>query len=228
MEYVGYVRVSTVGQAVEGVSLDAQEAQIRRWGEQHDGKLLAVYHDDGISGCKLRNRPGAQAAIALACERGVPLVVYSLSRLFRSTREALEVSDDLHKAGADIVSLSEHLDTTTAVGKMVFRLLAVLAEFERDLVSERTKMALARVRSTRVRVTGVPYGWRTKGKGQLVPVPQEQEILALIVDWRDAGNSYRWIAEELERRDVPTRSGKTWRASTVRGILRRIEDVLGD
>jgi len=213
MNYVGYVRVSTIGQAVEGVSLDAQEAQIRRWGEQNDGKPLQIFHDDGVSGCKLKNRPGAQAAIALACERGVPLVVYSLSRLFRSTQEALAVSDTLHKAGADIVSLSEHLDTTTAVGKMVFRLLAVLAEFERDLVSERTKMALARVQAGGRRLGQAPYG----------TVAGEGEILALIVDWRDGGNSYRWIAEELERRDVPTRSGKTWRASTVRGIYMRLE-----
>lgn len=74
------------------------------------------------------------------------LVVYSLSRLARSTTDAIAISERLAKSGADLVSLSEWIDTTSASGKMVFRMLAVLAESERDLVSERTKTAMAHLR----------------------------------------------------------------------------------
>lgn len=65
-----------------------------------------------------------------------------MSRLARSTRDAITTSERLDKAGAALVSLSEKIDTTTAAGKMVFRMLAVLAEFERDQISERTTTAM--------------------------------------------------------------------------------------
>jgi DNA invertase Pin-like site-specific DNA recombinase len=68
--------------------------------------------------------------LAAACERKAALIVYSLSRLARSTKDAIAISERLAKNGADLVSLSERIDTTTAAGKIVFRMLAVLAEFE--------------------------------------------------------------------------------------------------
>ncbi|MEE9311133.1 MAG: recombinase family protein [Planctomycetota bacterium] len=78
--------------------------------------------------------------------------VYSLSRLCRSTKDAINISEQLDKSGADLVSLSERLDTTSASGKMIFRMLAVLSEFERDQISERTKAALAHKKSLGQRV----------------------------------------------------------------------------
>jgi DNA invertase Pin-like site-specific DNA recombinase len=81
------------------------------------------------------------------------LVFYSLSRLARSTKDAIAISERLSRAGADLVSLSEKIDTTSAAGKMIFRLLAVLAEFERDLISERTKAALSVKREKRERIS---------------------------------------------------------------------------
>jgi site-specific DNA recombinase len=67
------------------------------------------------------------------------LVVYSLSRLTRSTTDILHVSELMEQRGVDLVSLTEKIDTISAAGKMVFRMLSVLNEFERDLVSERTR-----------------------------------------------------------------------------------------
>jgi site-specific DNA recombinase len=67
------------------------------------------------------------------------LVVYSLSRLTRSTTDMLHVSELMEQRGVDLVSLTEKIDTISAAGKMVFRMLSVLNEFERDLVSERTR-----------------------------------------------------------------------------------------
>ena len=94
-----------------------------------------------ISGKRADNRLALQEALkAVSAGKGV-LIVYSLSRLARSTRDTL-----LDKSGADLVSLSEKIDTTSAAGKMVFRLLAVLNEFERDLISESATAAMARLR----------------------------------------------------------------------------------
>lgn len=216
----GYIRVSTAGQ-VDGISLESQEARIRAWATANGYELLAILHDDGISGCKLKNRPGAQKAIALACEQKCPLVVYSLSRLFRSTREALDISEKMGKEGADIVSLCENLDTTTAAGKMIFRVLAVLAEFERDLVSERTKAALRQKRANGQRIGGIEYGYDDVD-GRLIPNANEQAVIAQILRRHRAGHSYRGIARELNEQGIPSkRPGSTWRCNTVKRIIQR-------
>ena len=142
MKVIGYIRVSTQDQAREGVSLEAQRDRIEKWALLNQGDIVAVYEDAGISGKKMDTRPGLVAALA-AATKGCALVAYSMSRFARSTRDMMLIADILERQGADIVSISEQLDTTTAAGKMMFRMLAVFAEFERDLTSERTKMGLA-------------------------------------------------------------------------------------
>lgn len=219
---VGYVRVSTERQASEGVSLDAQRERIEGWAIANGLTLASVHVDAGLSGGRADNRPGLQAALADACKRRGVLVVYSLSRVARSTRDALAIAERLDKAGADLVSLSEAIDTTSAAGKMVFRMLAVLAEFERDLVSERTTSALAFKRRQGLRISGkIPYGYRLDGK-DLVEVPHEQEAIRLILEWRARGISLRAIAAELEARQVTRQNGSTsWPSNVVLMIARR-------
>lgn len=93
--------------------------------------------------------------------------MYSLSRLARSTKDAIAISDRLAKSGADLVSLSDRIDTTTATGTMAFRLLSAIAEFEADLVAERTKRALGHLRSQGKRISGrIPYGYDLATDGQ--------------------------------------------------------------
>ncbi|HUU97895.1 MAG TPA: recombinase family protein [Phycisphaerae bacterium] len=221
---IGYVRVSTADQAINGVSVDAQTARIRAWCDANGYELAGVHTDAGLSGKRAGNRAGLQDALATVCKlRGV-LVVYSLSRLARSTRDAIDIADRLHRAGADLVSLTESIDTTTAAGKMVFRMLAVLAEFERDLVSERTTAALAHKRGKGERVGTIPFGWSLADDGvTLEPVESEQAAVCEITAMRAERRSYRWIAEELTRRGVPTKiGGAVWTHQTVASILRRV------
>jgi len=178
---VGYIRVSTEGQASEGVSLDTQRAKIAAWCLANDIKLTDCYVDAGISGKRSDNRPELQLAIDAVTRGGGVLVVYSLSRLARSTKDTIVIGERLDKAGADLVSLSEKIDTTSAAGKMVFRMLAVMAEFERDLVNERTTAALAHKRSQGKRTGGIPFGWDLAENGEtLVTNINEQHSLELI------------------------------------------------
>jgi DNA invertase Pin-like site-specific DNA recombinase len=216
---VGYVRVSTESQAREGVSLEAQKAKIAAWAEANGYELLAVRVDAGLSGGRADNRPGLQDALTLACKQKAALVVYSLSRLARSTKDALSISERLDKAGADLVSLSERIDTTSAAGKMVFRMLAVLSEFERDLISERTSAALAHKKSKGERVGNVPVGFRAEGD-QLIPVASEQKTVREILALRQKGFSFHGIAGELNGSGRPTKHGGVWYGSTVYGICR--------
>jgi len=106
---------------------------------------------------------------------------------------------------------------------MVVQTLAVLAEFERDLVSERTAAALAHKAHRGERIGEVPYGWRLADDGTaLVPVDWEQATIREIKAMREQARSYRAIAEELTRRHVPTKKGNArWTHQAVASILKR-------
>ena len=219
----GYIRVSTHGQAQDGVSLDAQEASIRAWCEANGYKLGKVYRDNGVSGKRADNRPGLQKALGYACRTKGAFVAYSLSRVARSTKDTIAIAERLENAGADLVSLSEKIDTTSAAGRMLFRMLAVLAEFERDVISERTKAALAHKKSKGERVGGVPFGYRIADNGvSLVPYEPEQEAVKTITALRREGRTLQAIADELKQRKIPNRAGSCkWWLNTISSIAKQ-------
>ncbi len=222
-EAVGYLRVSTERQAHEGVSLEAQKAKIRAWCKANNYSMLGLHTDAGLSGSRADNRPGLQTALNEVCKAKAVLVVYSLSRLARSTKDAILISERLNRAGADLVSLSEQIDTTSASGKMVFRLLAVLAEFERDLISERITTALAHLKSQGRRVSGlIPYGFDLDSDGRTLTLNKhEQTVIRRICQLRAQGQSLREIAAALNKHGILSKRGQLWSAKVVRSILLR-------
>lgn len=218
-----YVRVSTDRQATEGVSLEAQRDRAAAWCAAHGFELAGVFCDAGLSGKRADNRPELVRALdAVTRARGV-LVVYSLSRLARSTRDTLDIAERLERTGADLVSLSESIDTTSAAGRMVFRMLAVLAEFERDLVAERTRCAMSAKRAKGERTSGrIPFGFSLAADGvHLVENPDEQTILARILELRRDGLSLRGIGAALAREGMKPRSGASWSPKVLRDICAR-------
>ena len=221
MKAVGYVRVSTTGQAEDGVSLDAQEAKVRAWADLNGAEEVVIFRDEGISGKRSDNRPGLQAALE-AVGKGDALVVYSLSRLSRSTKDTLILSETLLKKDADLVSLSEKIDTTTAAGKMVFRMLAVLSEFERDQISDRTRFALAHKRANGEKTGGdVPFGYKVRD-GKLIRKTEEQEAIRLILNLKKEGLTLRDICRRLEAAGIARKRGSlSWHPETVRQIIQR-------
>ena len=218
MEAVGYIRVSTEDQAQNGISLEAQRAKIEAWGTANDASLIGFFEDAGISGSRTENREGLIQALTLACERKAVLVVYSLSRLSRSTRDTITLAERLGKAGADLVSLSERIDTTSAAGKMVFRLLAVLNEFERDQISERTAAALRHKKQQHRAYSPTPYGYDRVGD-MLILNEQEQDVLRRIGSLRVQGRSLRQIADAFNEERIPAKNGGKWYPSAVRSVL---------
>ncbi|MGR9047084.1 recombinase family protein [Halobacillus faecis] len=130
---IGYARVSTQDQ-----SLDLQTDALKTEGCEK------VFFEK-MSGMK-DDRPELQQLLDYA-RKGDTLVVYKLDRLGRSTKKLIELTEDLEKRGIELVSIHDSIDTTTAVGKAMFRMLAVLSEMERDLISERTRAGLESARA---------------------------------------------------------------------------------
>jgi site-specific DNA recombinase len=219
MKAIGYIRVSTEQQAGEGVSLEAQRAKIEAWCLANDCELAGMHVDAGISGKSMEKRQGLQKALA-ETGKGMVLVVYSLSRLARSTKDTLAISERLDKAGADLVSISERIDTTGAAGKMMFRILAVLAEFERDVVSERTTMALAHKKARGEKYAPVPFGYQ-EIEGRLEAIESEAQVVAEIVRRRNSGETLQAIADRLNEQGTPSKRGGTWRPCTISYIIQR-------
>lgn len=136
---IGYARVST-----EDQKLDLQLAALTAAGVRPNDVW-----SDKASGLR-SDRPGLAGALK-ACRPGDVLVVWRLDRLARSTKELLGIGEQLKAAGVGLRSLTEHLDTNSATGKLLFTVISAMAEFERNLISERTKagMRAARDRGAR-------------------------------------------------------------------------------
>ena len=215
-----YCRVSTEEQA-EGVSLEAQEAKCLNYAKDNSIHVYGFYVDDS-SGKDEKHRLEFQKAVESCCKNKATLIVYSISRASRSVMDLYSLVDRLEKAGADFVSLTEHFDTTTAAGKMFFGIMAVLAQFERELISERTKMALAHKKSKGERTGGVPYGMKLAKDGvHLLPNEEELDTLAYILDLRAGGASIRGIQEKLMVEGILNRNGKAkWRLQTLAKFCR--------
>jgi DNA invertase Pin-like site-specific DNA recombinase len=200
------------------VSLDVQRAKIAAWCNLNDTELVAVFEDAGISGASMNGREGLHAALK-ATGRGMALVSYSISRLARSTRDMLEIAERLDAKGADLVSLTEKIDTTTAAGRMVFKMLAVLADFERDQLAERTRQAMQHMRAQGRVVGAIPHGYQRDGD-RLVQHDAEQRIVSLAAELRGQGMTLRAIADELAKRGAFNRAGRPFQPESIRGLLR--------
>lgn len=131
---IGYVRVSDTDQT-EALQLDAL----------HKAGCDVVYGDHGVSGSRARRKGLDELLSSLVA--GDTLVVWKLDRLGRSTIHLLQMLDDLRKRDVDFQALTQGIDTTTAVGRMLYGQLAVFAEFEREQIRERTKAGMAAARA---------------------------------------------------------------------------------
>lgn len=153
---IGYARVSTADQDTQNQITRLEAAGCEK-----------IYADHGVSGMKA-SRPEWDKLTDPAngpLRAGDVVVFTKLDRIGRSTKHLLEIAGDFSARGIDLCALDQPIDTTTAIGKMFFTILAAFAQFERDLISERTKDALA-VRTAR----GVSGGRQPK----LSPEQQQQ------------------------------------------------------
>jgi site-specific DNA recombinase len=219
-----YCRISTDYQK-EGASLDEQEHKARLWCELNDYEVKGVFVDSGISGKNADNRPAFQEALACV-SKGDALVVYKFDRFARNTVEAITISDSLGRRGVDLVSISQRIDTTTAAGKMMFRMLAVLSEFESDQTSERVKSTMQHIRKQNGLVGSIPYGFKrddnvtkSSDKDALVLDDTEQKIIKLARQLHTDKLSLRKIGAELSRQGFIPRGGKSWHPDTVKRIV---------
>lgn len=220
---IAYTRVSTLEQANEGISLAAQQKRLAAHCVAKGWELVQVITDAGASAKNL-NRDGAREILELVRRRACDVVVVvKLDRMFRNATDALVTTNEFRRYGVDFASLTEDFDTSTAAGKMFFSLIATFAEFERNLIGDRTREALASKKADGYRVGEIPLGYDADGDGLLVPLEDEQRVVDRILDLREHGYGYLRIAKQLNQDGVPAKKGGKWYPKTVRGVLQQQE-----
>ena len=217
-----YRRIST-DEERQPFSLDAQQERLAAYVAAQPGWVLTRSYSDRMTGKRL-DRPGLQQALQDArAGRYDLLLVFKVDRLARSTGGLAKILEELDARGVAFRSASEPFDTTTAAGRMMMQMLGVFAEFEREMIVERTRMGLAR-KAARGEWTGgaAPFGYRYDAPTRVLrPVPVQaalvQRIFRLYVD-RRLGSSA--ISGLLNDAGQLTSRGSRWTPNRVLAVLR--------
>lgn len=203
---LGYVRVSTDEQHAPGAGLAAQRAAIAAEAERRGWELLEIVGEDAGASSATLDRAGLSGALdRLDAGEADVLVVAKLDRLSRSVAQGAQVMDRAKRRGWSLVALDFGLDTTTPAGEMVANVILSTSQYERRLIGQRTRDALAAKRAAGVRL----------GRPQQLP----DDVVQRIVREHAAGASLRAICRSLDADGVPTARGGQWHAATVRAVL---------
>lgn len=228
--YVVYLRVSTDQQADSGSGLEIQEEACRRWLRAGRHKLVEVCSDAGRSGgADVGHRPGLARALALVgADRADGVLVHRLDRLARDLVLQEQLLAELHRRGKELASVDQTENASLVhspddpTRALVRRMLGSIAQYEREVIRLRLMAGRTRKALDGGYAGGHPaYGYAAV-RGELVKLPAEQVTIRQILRLRRAGESYRAIADELERRGIRSRKKDgLWRPDTIRHICLR-------
>lgn len=217
---VAYVRVSTTDQADSGAGLAAQRAAIEAYAAKAGLTITSWNEDAGISGAAaIEDRPGLMSAIG-ELRRGSVLLIAKRDRIARDTFLALVVEKAAAKRGATIATADGVANGDTPADQFMRSILDATAQFERSMIRQRTRTAMAAKRRAGERTGEVPFGWDLID-GRLCENAAEQTVIRCILDCREQGMSLRAIAAILNGRAITTKKGRMWYGETVRSILDR-------
>lgn len=220
--YVSYLRVSTQKQGHSGLGLEAQQAAVARYAQDHGGTLVQEFKEVESGRKGMKGRPELEKALAFCRKHRCTLVIGKLDRLARDVRFFLEVIDTC-KVSIAFADLPD-VNPSTAEGRMVLVSMANFAEFEARRISERTKAALAAAKA-RGRVLG------SKGIDNLRPNIEERQQAAdafaerlrhMMHAMEGRGLSQRAMAAELNQLGIKTPRGGLWSLYQVQRLLLRL------
>lgn len=215
--HVAYYRVSTARQGRSGLGLDAQQAAVRAYLNGGHWELLDELTE--VESGKNSDRPVLAQALEVCKLTGARLVIAKLDRLSRDAHFLM----GLEKAGVDFVAV----DMPNA-NRLTVRLMAVIAQEEREMISARTKVALEAAKARGVRLggwKGGPVVDHTKGTASLQAKAKAfaETVAPTIRSLHDAGLSLRGVAAELTARGIKTARGGAWTAAAVRAVLLQVK-----
>jgi DNA invertase Pin-like site-specific DNA recombinase len=206
---IGYRRISKDANG-NGHSLEAQTAAIEQACEARGWELHRV-EEDVQSGTSTKKRPGLERALE-ACRSGEAdaIIAAKLDRLSRSVVDAGKILEEARRGGFNIVALDFGLDLSTPQGELVANILTSVSQWERRVISQRTKAALEVVKKKGTKL------------GNPRPVRTPKRIENRIQKLREQGRTLRQIADRLNGEEILTTRGNAWSPETIRLVLQRV------
>ena len=171
-----YVRVSTQEQAQQGFSLNAQQEALENYAKALGYDIHKIYRDEGKS-AKDMKRPDMIQMLKDAEEgKFSAIFIYKLDRFSRSIKDLILTIDKLKDWGIDFVSLQDRIETTSATGKLMFHIVGAFAEFERNIIGDRTKFGMQRKAKEGGFITKAPKGYKLVNKKLLIDEPEAEKV----------------------------------------------------
>src|SRR5437879_1978619 len=214
-----WIRVSTEDQA-KGESPEHHNERAKSYAKSRGWQVKEVYDLAGQSGKAVMQHPEAKRMMQDIKRGHITALVFSkLARLSRNRRELEDFADFFNKHNADLISLSEAIDTSTAGGRMFFHLLGVFAQWEREEITERVNASvLTRAKLGKSINGSAPYGFQWIERNLLIQ-PEEAAIrrkaYELFLQCRRKGQ----VARELNAAGYRTREGAIWRDTSILRLL---------
>lgn len=203
--------------------MEAQEERIRLYCQLNGLDLVEVIRERAVTAkIKLNKRPEGSKIAKLTAAGVCHIVALKLDRMFRNAVDALTHAEEWEQAGISLhlvdMGRGQSFNTGSSMGKMMLTMLAGFAEFERNMIAERTTAALRHKKAHGKIYNHVPYGYRAHD-GNLIPDATEQAVITTMTALRGRGTSYNEIANALNGDGVPTKLGGSWGSQTVKNIL---------
>lgn len=190
-----YVRVSTEDQVKYGASLQAQEDALVNYSKALGYEIFKIYKDEGKSGKDMKHRPAMQEMLADAEANKVQAIfIYKLDRFSRSLMDLVTTIERLKEWGVDFVSLQDKIETTSATGKLMFHIVSAFAEFERNVIGERTRFTMKSKAMKGNLISRAPLGYKIVNK-QLVPAENFYIVQEIYQSFLNSNTSLTQLAK---------------------------------
>lgn len=216
---VYYTRVSHENQVDDGSSLDNQRDRIESFCKLNNYEIIQSFSDPGVSGRKFENRPNFMKMMELVKKNKIDIVVvYSLSRFGRNTKDTLKWISYLENNGVAFYTLDFQFDTSTSHGKLMLQMIAAFAEFESNQRGELISSVMKYLKKEQKVYCGpVPLGF-DKADGKLIVNENEMTIVRKLYLWSKSVGAFR-AAMYANQSGYKTKKGRKFHTSTVLKII---------
>ena len=191
-----YIRVSTQDQAQHGFSLDAQQDSLKNYAQALGYEIFKIYKDEGKSAKNL-NRPEMQELLKDAEQRKFQAIfIYKLDRFSRSLKDLILTIDKLKEWGVDFISLQDKIETASASGKLMFQIIGAFAEFERNIIGDRTSFGMERKAKEGGFITKAPFGYKLVNKQLLIDEESSGKVKQIFEEFLTSEISLTQLAKK--------------------------------